>query len=310
MAKIYLITGGAGNLACQLSFLLADTAARIILFDRAERPVGPASRSCIYLRGDLTAAGELRRVLLEHRPDTVLHLASLLSGSCEENRQRGWEVNCDGAFALFEAALEAGVSQVFFPSSLAAYGGRLPDPLPEDHPQWPTGLYGVTKAACERLGVYYHQRHGIDFRCLRLPVVISRFAPGGAASAYSSRAFIEAVMERRFTFPVRPTTRVSVVYVRDALRGIVDLIEAPAASLTRRVYNIHGLSPSAEEIAAAVQARFSGVSFRFDPDPNVIKLIESWPARIIDDSARRDWGWNPVYDLPHLAEDMLRELLR
>jgi threonine 3-dehydrogenase len=310
LAQKYLITGGAGNLACQLSFLLADAAEPVVLFDLAERPVAPTAPHCLYIRGDLTAPDDLRRAIQEHRPDTLLHLASLLSGSCEQDRRRGWQVNSDGTFALFEAAVQAGVRQVFFPSSLAAYGGRLPDPLSEDYPQWPTGLYGVTKVACERLGVYYHERHRLDFRCLRLPVVISRFAAPGAASGYSSRAFIEAVQQRRFVFRVRPTTRVSTVYVRDALRGIADLVQAPAAALTRRVYNIHALAPSAEEIAAAIRVRLPDVELRFDPDPQLVALIESWPAQIVDDSARRDWGWQPVYDLPRLAQDMLQNLER
>lgn len=310
MAQTYLITGGAGNLACQLTFLLPDDVARVVLFDQAERPVAPIAPGCIYCRGDLTSQDDLPRVLREHRPETVLHLASLLSGSCEQDRRRGWQVNGDGTFALFEAGLEAGVRQVFFPSSLAAYGGRLPDPLPEDHPQWPTSLYGVTKVACERLGVYYHERHGLDFRCLRLPAVISRFAPAGAASGYSSRAFIEAVQHGRFVFPVRPTTRVSTIYVRDVLRGMVALVQAPEAALTKRVYNIHALAPSAEEIAAAIMARLPGADLRFDPDPQLVALIESWPVQIADDSARRDWGWQPVYHLESIAEDMIQELTR
>lgn len=308
MPRTYLITGGAGNLACQLTFLLAADAERVVLFDVAERPVAAIDPRCLYCRGDLTAADDLRRVLQDYRPDTVLHLASLLSGSCEQDRRRGWHVNCTGAVALFEGALEAGVRQVFFPSSLATYGGPLPDPLPEDYPQWPTGLYGVTKVACERLGAYYHERHGLDFRCLRLPVIISRFAPAGAASGYASRAFIEALQQRCFTFQVRPTTRVSTVYVQDALRGMAALVRAPAAALTRRVYNIHALAPSAQEIAAAIVGQLPDAQLRFAPDPHLVDLIESWPVHIADDSARRDWGWQPVYDLPRLAEHMLQPM--
>jgi nucleoside-diphosphate-sugar epimerase len=307
MGYTYLFTGGAGNLACQLSFVLPD-ADRIVLFDLAARPVAPVASACTYISGDLTRSNDLRHLLRDHRPDRVLHLASLLSGSCEQDRQRGWQVNVDGGFALFEAALEAGVRQLFFPSSLAAYGAPLPDPLPEDYPQWPTGLYGVTKVACERLGVYYHAQHGLDFRCLRLPAVISRFAPAGAASGYSSRAFVEAVTRGSFVFKVNPTTRVSTVYVKDAIRAMIGLIQAPADALTRRVYNMHAIAPSAEEIAAAIRERLPTVDLRFEPDPQLAALIESWPARIVDDSARRDWHWQPAYDLPRLADDMIQEL--
>lgn len=310
MSTTYLITGGAGNLACQLTHLLAGPAVRLVLFDRADQPVADTAPGCTYIRGDLTQPDDVRRAFQEYRPDTVLHLASLLSGSCEADRQRGWQVNVDGGFHVFEAALAHGVRQLFFPSSLAAYGSPLPDPLPEDFPQWPTGLYGVTKVACERLGIYYHAKHGIDFRCLRLPAVISRFAPRGAASAYSSLAFVDGVQQGGYVFKVNPSTRVSTVYAKDALRAIVGLVQAPAANLTQRVYNIHALAPSAGEIADAVRQRCPSADLRFEPDPAVAALIESWPARIVDDTARRDWHWQPIYDLPRLADDLIQELQR
>lgn len=309
MAHTYFITGGAGNLACQLTSHLRD-AERIILYDVAPEPVAAVPAHCQYMRGDLTGAAELVRLFQEHRPDVVLHLASLLSGACEQDRQAAMQVNVAGCFALFEAARVTGVRQVFFPSSLAAYGAPLPDPLPEDYPQWPTGLYGVTKVACERLGVYYHQRHGLDFRCIRLPMVLSKYAHPGAASAYASRAFVEAAQSSRFTFKVRPSTRVSAVYVKDCLRAIVGLIQAPAERLSRRVYNIFALAPTAQEIAAAIEARLPGVNLRFEADPQITALVETWPGGIVDDSARRDWDWRPDYDLPRLADDFLAELKR
>jgi threonine 3-dehydrogenase len=308
MRPTYLLTGGGGNLACQLTFQLPD-AERIVLFDRVDRPVAPVTANCQYIRGDLAQPVELRRLLQEHRPDVVLHLASLLSGACEQDRSAAMRVNVDGCFALFEAALETGVRQVFFPSSLAAYGSPLPDPLPEDYPQWPTGLYGVTKVACERLGLYYHARHSLDFRCLRLPMVLSRYAAAGAASAYASRAFVEAVQSRHFTFKVRPSTRVSAIYVKDCLRSMIGLIGAPAERLSRRVYNIFALAPTAQEIAQAIAARMPGVDLRFEPDPQVTALVETWPSGIVDDSARRDWDWQPAYDLDRLADDFVEELI-
>ncbi|MBL8793221.1 MAG: NAD-dependent epimerase/dehydratase family protein [Planctomycetia bacterium] len=308
MSATYLITGGAGNLACQLTHLLAGPGVRLVLFDRADRPVADTAAGCIYVQGDLSQPADIQRIVAEQRPQIVLHLGSLLSGSCEADRQRAWQVNADGGFHVFEAAVAHGVRTLFFPSSLAAYGSPLPDPLPEDFPQWPTGLYGVTKVACERLGIYYHAKHGLDFRCLRLPAVISRFAPRGAASAYSSLAFVDGVQQGSYIFKVNPGTRVSTVYVKDALRAMVELVRAPADRLTRRVYNIHALALSAGEVAEAVRQRWPNADLRFEPDPQVAALIESWPARIVDDSARRDWHWQPSYDLPKLADDMIQEL--
>ena len=304
----YLITGGAGNLACQLTQLLAQGGHHVVLSDVAPKPAMSTAEGCCYVQSDLAVPGTIDRIIAEYRPAVIIHFASLLSGSSEANRQLAWTVNMDVAFALFEAALRASVKKVFFPSSVAAYGGLLPEVVGEDQPQWPSGLYGVTKMAVERLGAYYHAKHGIDFRAIRLPIVVSRFAPAGAASAYVSRAFVETASDGRFVFKVRPQTRPSVIYVKDVLRAIFTLLNAPAECLTRRVYNIQALSPTAEQIVEAIRERLPEARLTFELDPETTALIESWPIRFDDAAARRDWGWQPRYDLAALADDILREL--
>ncbi len=310
MSKTYLITGGAGNLACRLSFELAGRGDRVVLFDIAPQPAAPVAEGCHYVQGDLTRHEDLLSVLEQQKPDCILHFASLLSGSCEQDRKQAWRVNMDGTFGLFEAALQAEVGQVLFTSTVATYGGHLPDPLPEDHPQWPKGLYGATKVACERLGVYYHEQHGIDFRCIRLPIVVSPFAPLGATSAYASQAFIQAARSGRFVFQVRPETRPAIIYLEDALHALSDLLDAPQDRLTRRVYNIHAIAPPASELARAIADRTSGAVLTFAPDSSLVRLIESWPTTIDDTSAREDWGWRHRYDLSALADHFIEELQR
>jgi nucleoside-diphosphate-sugar epimerase len=137
-----LITGGAGNLACQLTWPLAKWFDRIVLFDVAAGPIGPPAPCAVYERGDLLDAGAIERVFGRHEPTAVIHLASLLSGSCERERGRGWHVNMDGTFSLFEAALAHGKPAILFASSVAAFGGPLPAVLTDDTPQWPATLYG------------------------------------------------------------------------------------------------------------------------------------------------------------------------
>lgn len=305
-----LITGGAGNLATQLSSTLAASYGRIVLFDVAAAPVGTISSRAIFERGDLLDPKQLDAVFARHRPTAVVHLASLLSGSCEHDRSRGWAVNMDGAFAVFEAALRHGSPKVLFASSVAAFGGELPATLADETPQWPDGLYGVTKMAAERLGVYYHRRHGLDFRCLRLPITVSRFAPPGAASAIASRAFIEAAQVGRFTFRAGPDIPLALIYVRDVLQAFSTLLAAPSTVLTRRVYNIEAVPATLAEIAAAISRRLPGTSLQFEPDPAVSALLASWPGRIDDASARRDWGWQPAFDLDQMTADFLDGLGR
>lgn len=214
----------------------------------------------------------------------------------------------DGTFSLFETVLRRGMPKVLFASSIAAFGGRLPEVLTDDTPQWPAGLYGVTKMAAERLGVYYHRRHGLDFRCLRLPITVSRHAPAGAASALASHAFIEAARAGRFTFCAPADTKLALIYVRDVLLAFADLLTAPAPRLRQRVYNLHAMTVTLREIADAIRRRLPEAILRFEPDAGATALLASWPGRIDDSAARRDWEWRPEYDLETTAEHFLTEL--
>jgi threonine 3-dehydrogenase len=300
-----VITGGAGNLACQLTWTLADRFDRVVLLDVADRPVGPTAPNSSFERGDLLDGFGLDALFSRHRPSAVIHLASLLSGSCEQDRGLAWRVNMDGTFGLLEAALRHGRPTVLFASSVAAFGGRLPAVLTDDTPQWPATLYGVTKMAAERLGGYYHGQHGLDFRCLRLPITVSRHAPAGAASAIASHAFLAAARSGRFTFQARPDTRLAVIYVRDVLRAFARLLAAPAAGLSCRVYNIAGMTTTPREIAAAIERRLPDAVLDFAADDAVDRVLASWPGEIDDATARRDWQWRPEWDLERMADDFL-----
>lgn len=306
----YLITGGAGNLAWYTARALVSAGKEVVLVDLLHEPPAGLPAGCRYYACDLTRPAAVRDMLTQLRPEAVLHYASLLSARSEEVRSDAWRLNVDAAFTLFELCLELGIRRVLFPSTVASYGGLLPRPLPEDFPQWPESLYGVSKVAVERLGVYYHARHGLDFRCLRVPIVVSPRAHVGAASAYVSQAFIEAVRVGRFTFRVRPETAPAIIYVYDIAAALVALLEAPAARLSRRVYNIYALAPPAHEVAACIRRRLPHAVLEFAPDPAVVSLLEGWPSQIEDASARRDWGWQPQFDLERLADHMLGELAR
>ncbi len=303
--SVCLITGGAGNLACQLSWTLADQFERIVLFDRAKAPTGQISPSSRFVQGDLLHENQLEDLFQEHKPAAVIHLASLLSGSCEQDRSLAWKVNLDGTFSLLEIAVRNGMPKVLFASSVAAFGGSLPEVLTDDTPQWPETLYGVTKMAVERLGCYYQKRHGLDFRCIRLPITISRHAPRGAASALASHAFIEAVHSGKFVFSARPETKLAAIYVRDLLRAFGDLLSAPQSALTRRVYNIGGFTTTPGEIAAVIKNRMPGVELEFCPDDAVDGVLAAWPGAIDDSSARRDWQWQCDWNIDRTADDFL-----
>lgn len=304
-----LITGGAGNIACRLSHLLAPHFERIVLWDVAAAPVGKPAPGARFEVGDVLDADSLRGVFARHRPAAVVHLASMLSGSCEADRPRAWRVNMDGTFALFETALGEGRPTVLFPSSVAAVGGSPDEVLTDVTPQWPETLYGVTKMAIERLGTYYHVRHGLDFRCVRLPVTVSRHAPAGAASALASRAFVDAASKGRATFTARPERRMAVVSMADVVEGLVRLLVAPSTALTRRVYSIGSVTACPADIAAVIRRRLPEAIVDFAVDDAIDGVLASWPAAIDDSAARRDWGWNPSRNLEAMGDALIEEVL-
>jgi threonine 3-dehydrogenase len=301
-----LVTGGNGNLAVPLVAHLAQSGSAVLVFDAAP----PAHRlpEVEYVVGDIRDSELVRSLFQRHRPTQVVHLAAILSGRSEQDRRAAWAVNATATFELFECSLEFQASGFFLPSTGATYGTGLPEPLPESQPQWPENLYGATKVAAERLGVYYARKHGLDFRGVRLPLVISRHAPAAAVSAYASHAFLAAAAGRPFEFPVPPTAAISSIYVKDVVAGMARLIAAPRAEVRQPMYNLHSFSPSAADLAAAIAQRVPGFRWEFRPQPEIARLIAGW-AKVNDDAAaRRDWGWAPQFDLARTADDLLAEL--
>jgi threonine 3-dehydrogenase len=297
-----LITGGNGNLGRLVADRLLAQGQHVIKFDVPGTEPSDFHENETVLSGDIRDSGVLKDILAEHRPDTIYHLASLLSGSSEEDLQATWDINANASFNLLNLAHETGVGTFFFASTVASYGAVEADPMPEDFPQWPENMYGATKVAVERMGVYFRHKHGLDFRCLRFPLVVSPFAPPGAVSAFPSHAFKAASRGEPFRFPVAETTGMSTLFLEDAIDAIVGFCAADRAVLSRPTYNLHGYYLSAGMVASAARQRFPGFDCCFDPIETVEHLIASWPDRIDDQSARRDWGWQPRFDFEKSAD--------
>jgi threonine 3-dehydrogenase len=307
-ALCVLVTGASGNLARRFIAELREHGLRghSCRFVLTDLQPGSDSGPDQFVPADLADTAGLRRLVEAHRPDVVAHFGSLLSGACEQNLERAWQINGTASLALLESAANLPGCLFFFPSTGATYGSGAPDPLPEDAPQWPVNFYGVAKVAIERAGAYLQGKRGLDFRCLRFPMVISPSAPATAVSAYASRAFVEARSGRTFVFPVSPSTGISTIYVKDVIAGIRQFLEAPCARLTRSVYNVHAFSPTAADVATAIRRHVPGFTHVFQPDAFVDGLLRGWPRVHRDDSARSDWGWAPRYDLAATAADLLQ----
>ena len=261
------------------------------------------------ITGDVRDRDLVERILEQHHPDIIYHFASLLSGSSEADLEVAWDINANASFQLLRLAAEHRVETLFFASTAASYGRNLEDPLPEESEQWPETMYGASKVAVERLGVYFKAKHGLDFRCLRFPVVISPFAPKTAVTAYPSHAFNAAVHDEPFTFPVSPGVGMSSIFLEDVIEGIVKFTLTDRESLHRHAYNLHAYFVSAAMVAEKIRERIPTFECDYQPVAAVESLLNAWPDVIRDDSARADWGWSPRFDFDKSAARMF-ELLK
>ncbi len=280
-----------------------------MLFDLRSRPrPEPEFREVPTIIGDLADRDAVLRAVQSQKIHSIFHLGAVLSSAAEDNPHDAWQANMNGMVNVLEAARLGGAERVIFSSTVATYGMAVDSPLLDDSPQWPISLYGVTKVAGERLGVYYHSRFGLDFRGVRLPAVIAARGAGGGASAYCSACFEQSVDRGMYEFFVRPSTRAPMLYIADAVRALLDLHDAPSEHLSRRLYNVSGIHPSAEQLAQAIQERVPEARITYDPDPLRTAIVESWPQNINDDAARADWKWKSRWALNQIADDVIQEL--
>lgn len=305
-----LVTGSSGQIGTDLVAALrgVDGIERIVESDL--RPVGtrPGTPG-IFEPLDVRDRDRLERVLVDHRIDTVFHLASLLSATGEESPELCWEVNVNGLRNVLGLAARHGL-RVFWPSSIAVFGPTTPKrETPQDTVLDPTTIYGVTKVSGELLCRYAAREEGIDVRSVRFPGLISHNTPpGGGTTDYAVNIFYAALEAGEYTSFVRSDTRLPMMYMPDAIRAILQLMAAePAAISVRSSYNLAALSFTVEELAAEIRRHIPGFVCRYAPDFRQ-EIADSWPSDVDDAPAREDWGWRHRHDLPALVADMIRNL--
>ena len=306
MFKTALVTGGNGNLGRLVAQNLEAMGTRVVSFDLPGSE-GPHCdpRHAVAL-GDMRDQSLLEDTLATHKPDVVIHLASMLSGSSEANPELAWDVNASSSIRLMRHCLDRNIGPFFFASTAATYGPDLASPVALDTPQWPENIYGATKVAVERMGVYLKLKQGFDFRCLRFPMVLSPSAPAGAMTAYPSHAIAAAARGDTFVMPVAPDTGMSTLYLNDVTRSIVEICSAERATLTQHAYNLHSFMFTAQDLVEAIQSRFPGFSCTFTSGSPTDDLILRWPDVFDDSAARADWGWAPHYDFDATIEALVQ----
>jgi len=263
-----------------------------------------------YRTVDCTDGVALAAAVREHRADTVFHLAAILSAVAETKPQVAYHVNMGGLFNVLEVARESG-SALFVPSSIAAFGPSTPpDPAPQDAIQRPTSMYGVTKVAGELLCDYYHARYGVDVRGVRYPGLVSHGAPpGGGTTDYAVEIFYRALEEGRYTCFLGSDTQLDMMYMPDAIRAALDLMDAdPDRLVHRNAFNVAAMQLTPARLADAIRTHLPAFEISYDVDPVRQAIADSWPRSIDDSAARAEWDWVPEYDMAAMTTDMIKNL--
>jgi nucleoside-diphosphate-sugar epimerase len=306
-----LVTGANGQIGSELvPALRARYGAKAVIASDIRVP-GPGARvDGPFERVDVTSPRQIGEVVADHRIGTIYHLAALLSAVAEDRPQTAWEINMSGLYGILETARRLHCA-VFFPSSIGAFGPTTPrDGTPQDTIQRPTSMYGVTKVAGELLCDYYALRFGMDTRGLRLPGLISNVAmPGGGTTDYAVDIFYQAIRYRHYTCFLKPDTRLDMMYMPDAVAAMIDVMAADAERLVHRnAFNVTAFNVTPEELAEAIRRHIPEFEIEYEVDPVRQALADSWPRSLDDSAARREWDWQPRYDLAAMTEDMLATL--
>jgi nucleoside-diphosphate-sugar epimerase len=309
MSQRILLTGGLGQLGSELAVSLRERYGEdAVVVTDIRLPHEPMPGRFHQL--DARNGAELAELVRDERITRIYHLAALLSATAESRPHDAWEINMGGLVNVLEVARTEGAS-VFTPSSIGAFGPQTPkDYTPQDTIQRPTSMYGVTKVAGELLCDYYYFKYGVDTRGVRFPGIISNVTPpGGGTTDYAVDIYYAAVRDRRYTCFLQGDTYLDMIYMPDAIKAAIDLMEADPARLRHRnAFNVTAMSFSPEEQAAYIRRYIPDFEIVYDVDPVRQAIANSWPNSLEDYAARVEWDWNPDYDLDLMTADMLKTL--
>jgi nucleoside-diphosphate-sugar epimerase len=306
-----LVIGACGQIGVELTLALRQLhgAENVVATDlKSEHPLlkgtGP------YISINVLKKEMLRDTVRYFGIGQVYLLAAMLSATGEKEPALAWKLNMESLLNVLEIAREEKIKNVFWPSSIAVFGPSAPK---ENCPQAtiiePSTVYGISKYAGELWCQYYHEKFGVDVRSLRYPGLISyKSAPGGGTTDYAIEIFHEAIKKGQYNCFLQADTVLPMMYMPDAVRATIELMEAPASSIkVRTSYNIAGVSFSPLQIASQIQKILPGFEMNYNPDYRQ-SIADSWPYSIDDSPARNGWGWEPKFDLRRIAEDMLHHL--
>lgn len=311
MEEVILMIGANGQIGSELAAeLRVKFGARNVITSDI-RPPKVSTEGEVFEELNVLDKEALYRIIEKYRPTQVYLLAAMLSATGEQYPLKAWDLNMNGLLNVLEAAVELGIKKIFWPSSIAVFGPNSPK---VNTPQYcimdPNSIYGISKLAGERLCEYYHQKYGLDIRSIRYPGIVSwRTEPGGGTTDYAIHIFFEALREGIYTSFLSKNTELPMLYMEDAVRGTIALMDAPAEQLhVRSSYNLAGMSFTPEQIAEEIKKILPNFEMRYAENDPRQAIADSWPRSINDDAAKKDWNWAPTFNLRSMVADMIENL--
>lgn len=311
--KNILVIGATGQIGSELTMLLRRTFPNgkvVAGYIKGCEPKGKLLSSGPSEEMDVCNAKQIADAVDKYDIDTIYNLAALLSATAERLPLKAWDIQMNGLINVLEVAREKKCA-VFTPSSIGSFGPSTPHKnTPQDTIQRPTSMYGVTKVATELLSDYYFHKYGVDTRSIRFPGLISYTTlPGGGTTDYAVEIYYAAVKGEEFVCPIAAGTLMDMMYMPDALRAAIDIMQAnPRYLKHRNSFNIASMSFDPETIAASIRKYIPSFKMRYEVDPVRQSIADSWPDNMDDTCARKEWGWAPTYDLDAMTQDMIKNL--
>ena len=311
--KKVLVIGATGQIGSELTMELRRIygGANVVAgYVKGAEPKGVLRETGPMELADVTDAEAIADVVKKHQIDAIYNLAALLSVVAENKPKLAWKIGIDGLWNVLEVARELGCA-VFTPSSIGSFGASTPHIMtPQDTVQRPRTMYGVTKVTTELLSDYYFLKYGVDTRSVRFPGIISNVTPpGGGTTDYAVDIYYSAVRGEQFVCPIKAGTYMDMMYMPDALKAAIELMEAdPASLIHRNGFNVTAMSFEPEQIYAEIRKSMPDFKMIYEVDTLKQSIADSWPDSLDDSCARQEWGWQPQYDLQKMTVDMLDKL--
>lgn len=305
-----LIIGAGGQLGAELAIALRKIYGTFEVITADIKDAQGVLVEGPHEKFDALQRDKLYELIKKHRITQIYHLAALLSATGEKDPRLAWKLNMESLLFVLEAAQELKLEKIYWPSSIAAFGPETPKSMtPQQTIMDPSTVYGMTKLAGELWCSYYFRRYGVDVRSLRYPGLIGwKTPPGGGTTDYAVDIYFKAVAEKRFTCFLSADTYLPMMYMDDAVKATLDLMEAPAEKVRIRTsYNIASMSFCPEQLAATIKKYIPEFTISYEPDFRQ-SIADSWPRSIDDSEARKDWGWQHQFGLDEMTRDILHQL--